>query len=153
MLYTSQRALDLASRSDAVINVGLTRVPQMSWNVPLYTAPQPAEPVTQRTHFEDARVQKVYEIICGDNHPPFGEHWDGYVSRLIVDALFPAEPVKSCLTFKYDDKRDCLYVFCDNNEPTEAEENEQGVLLWRAYSDGRLVGVTIPNLLGPMSSR
>lgn len=54
----------------------------------------PAEPVTPRTQFEDARVQKVYEIICGDNHPPFGEHWDGYVSRLIVDALFPAEPVK-----------------------------------------------------------
>ena len=43
VLYTSQEALDLTSRSDAVISVGLTRVPQMSWNVPLYTAPQPAE--------------------------------------------------------------------------------------------------------------
>lgn len=61
---------------------------------PLYAAPQPAEPVTPRTQFEDARAQKVYEIICGDHHPPYGEHWDGYVARLIVDALFPAEPVK-----------------------------------------------------------
>lgn len=56
----------------------------------LYTAPQPAEP---RTEFDDPRVQQVYEIICGDNHPPAGEHWDGYVSRLIVDALFSGEPV------------------------------------------------------------
>lgn len=45
VLYTSQEALDLISRSDAVVSVGLTRVPQMSWNVPLYTVPQPAEPV------------------------------------------------------------------------------------------------------------
>lgn len=51
---------------------------------------QPAEP---RTEFDDPRVQQVYEIICGDNHPPAGEHWDGYVSRLIVDALFSGEPV------------------------------------------------------------
>lgn len=53
-------------------------------------APQPAEP---RADFDDPRVQQVYEIICGDNHPPAGEHWDGYVSRLIVDALFSGEPV------------------------------------------------------------
>lgn len=37
--------------------------------------------------FEDPRVQLVYGIICGGHEPPEGEHWDGYVSRLIVDAL------------------------------------------------------------------
>lgn len=57
----------------------------------LYATPQPAEP---RVDFDDSRVQQVYEIICGDNHPPVGEHWDGYVSRLIVDAMFSGEPVE-----------------------------------------------------------
>lgn len=58
-------------------------------------------------------------------------------------------PVKPHLTVKYDDKGDCLYICCDSNEAAEAEENDQGILLWRAYSDGRLVGVTIPNFIGP----
>lgn len=55
---------------------------------------QPAEPVKPTAPFDDPRVQKVYDIICGDNHPPEDEHWDGYVSRLIVDALFHDEPMK-----------------------------------------------------------
>jgi hypothetical protein len=40
-----------------------------------------------KSEFEDPRVQLVYGIICGGHEPPEGEHWDGYVSRLIVDAL------------------------------------------------------------------
>jgi len=42
---------------------------------------------TPNVEFEDPRVQLVYGIICGGHEPPEGEHWDGYVSRLIVDAL------------------------------------------------------------------
>lgn len=86
-------------KPDTVENQFINMRPRRVWwecnegiGVAIYTAPQPAETVTPRTQFEDARVQKVYEIICGDHHPPYGEHWDGYVSRLIVDALFPAEP-------------------------------------------------------------
>lgn len=71
------------------------------YSLPLYrlcapkTQRQDSEPVKPHTKFDDPRAQKVYEIICGDNHPPEGEHWDGYVSRLIVDALFPDEPVSA----------------------------------------------------------
>lgn len=84
VLYTSQKALDLASRSDAVVSVGLTRVPQMSWNVPLYTAPQPAEPVniyveTRECHecghigINDAHVSKAACNSCG---------WTGYTPNV-----------------------------------------------------------------------
>ncbi len=56
-------------------------------------------PVKPRTEFDDPRVQQVYKIICGDNHPRADDHLDDYVSRLIVsrlivDALFPDEPAK-----------------------------------------------------------
>lgn len=46
--------------------------------------------------FEDARVQKVYEILCHDDAPPTrAEHWEGYRARQIVDALLgdKAQPV------------------------------------------------------------
>ena len=68
--------------------------PDLVETITLYTAPQPTDPIKPNVSFDDPRVQKVYEIICGDNHPPAGEHWDGYVSRLIVDALFSGEPVE-----------------------------------------------------------
>ena len=45
------------------------------------------EPVKPTAPFDDPRVQTVYRIICGEHEPPEGEHRDGYVSRLIVDAL------------------------------------------------------------------
>ncbi len=37
--------------------------------------------------FEDPRVQKVYELLCSEERPPQGEHWEGFVARRIVDAL------------------------------------------------------------------
>jgi hypothetical protein len=43
-----------------------------------------APPVAQ---FDNPRVQTVYEILCGHDDPPMGEHWEGWVSRRIVDAL------------------------------------------------------------------
>ncbi|WP_250533484.1 hypothetical protein [Caballeronia sp. AZ10_KS36] len=46
-----------------------------------------AEP---KAAFDDPRVQTVYELICDGTEAPQGEHWDGFISRRIVDALFPA---------------------------------------------------------------
>lgn len=46
--------------------------------------------------WEDQRVQQVYEVLCRNDAPPPGDHWEGFQARLIVDALFgkqQAEPV------------------------------------------------------------
>lgn len=48
-----------------------------------------ASPAAQ---WEDHRVQKVYEILCRDDAPPPGEHWEGFQARLIVDAICGATP-------------------------------------------------------------
>ena len=50
---------------------------------------KPTRPSEPTVPFEDPRVQKVYDILCTDESPPEGEHWEGYLSRLIVEALFP----------------------------------------------------------------
>lgn len=57
-------------------------------------SPQPvAQPVEQtdepvaEVQFDDPRAQTVYAILCGNDDPPMGEHWEGWVSRRIVDAL------------------------------------------------------------------
>lgn len=44
-----------------------------------------AEPVAK---FDDPRVQIVYELLGDGQVPPGDEHWDGFVARRIVDALF-----------------------------------------------------------------
>lgn len=48
------------------------------------SAPTAVEPVEQ---FEDARVQKVYDILCSTEEVPKGEHWEGFTARRIVDSL------------------------------------------------------------------
>ena len=49
---------------------------------------QPAqEPVAQ---FEDPKVQTVYNVLCAEDAPPEGQHWEGWVARKIVDALYAA---------------------------------------------------------------
>jgi hypothetical protein len=51
---------------------------------------------TPKVSFEDQRVQEVYAILCSEEVPPKGEHWEGFVARRIVD-LFPqpkAKPVQ-----------------------------------------------------------
>ena len=60
------------------------------------TPPSPVPTVP----FNDPRVQKVYEVLCSDYSPPEGEHWEGYVSRLIVDALFPPPRPEVWTTWK-----------------------------------------------------
>lgn len=47
---------------------------------------------TAPAQWEDHRVQKVYEILCRDDAPPPGEHWEGFQARLIVDAICGATP-------------------------------------------------------------
>lgn len=98
------------------------------------------------------------EAVGGLSAEQLAEILSAYIKpEIIGEALEKLEnapwelsgPVKPHLTVKYDDKGDYLYICCDSNEPAEAEENDQGILLWRAYSDGRLVGVTIPNFIGP----
>ena len=44
--------------------------------------------------FEDPRVQVVYELLADpDNCPPnIDEHWEGYLARRIVQALYDAPP-------------------------------------------------------------
>lgn len=40
--------------------------------------------------WEDERVQIVYRVMCEDKMPPNPEeHWEGYLSRRIIAALFP----------------------------------------------------------------
>ena len=39
--------------------------------------------------FDDHRVQVVYDILCSEESPPEGEHWEGFVATKIVKALFP----------------------------------------------------------------
>ena len=39
------------------------------------------------TKFDDPQVQKVYEILCSDETPPAGEHWEGFAAKRIVTAL------------------------------------------------------------------
>lgn len=41
--------------------------------------------------FDEPRVQIVYEILCADEAPPKGEHWEGFIARRIVDALAKPE--------------------------------------------------------------
>lgn len=51
----------------------------------VYAAPAPqAGPAAE---FNDPRVKMVYELLCGEEPPPPGQHWEGWVSRRIVDAL------------------------------------------------------------------
>ena len=43
----------------------------------------------QLPDFDDPRVQIVYEILCNGKEPPNrDQHWEGWVSRNIVAALY-----------------------------------------------------------------
>lgn len=52
----------------------------------------PAQIASPASQWGDPRVQQVYEILCRDDAPPPGEHWEGFQARLIVDALYGASP-------------------------------------------------------------
>jgi hypothetical protein len=47
------------------------------------------DPVRQAlAHWNDPRVQAVYEILCSEEAPPNPEeHWEGWIARRIVAAL------------------------------------------------------------------
>ncbi|MBB6578975.1 hypothetical protein HNP33_003080 [Comamonas odontotermitis] len=49
--------------------------------------PAPAVVAAPTSHFDDPRVQAVYNILCSGEVPPNGEHWEGFIARRIVDAL------------------------------------------------------------------
>lgn len=48
----------------------------------------PAPPAPEAT-WEDPRVQTVYGLVCDGTEPPEGEHWEGFLARRIVAALYP----------------------------------------------------------------
>lgn len=53
-------------------------------------ATQLAAPAAQGeplARWEDAQVQTVYRVLCADEAPAKGEHWEGWCARRIVDAL------------------------------------------------------------------
>jgi hypothetical protein len=52
-------------------------------------AQPPQEPAAK---WGDPRVQTVYELLCENEAPPDGQHWEGWLARRIVDAL-AAQPV------------------------------------------------------------
>lgn len=86
---------------------------------PLYTCPQPAAQEKEpRAPFEDSHVQIVYDILCGECEPSEGEHWEGYVSRLIVDALRLAPELEP-----HPPHRHCM---CDECKPSfiDAEQEQ-----------------------------
>lgn len=71
--------------------VGDTAAPVTAPSARLRRPPPPA-PVAAAAQapvvsFDDARVQRVYEILCSDEQPPAEQHWEGWTARRIVDAL------------------------------------------------------------------
>ena len=48
------------------------------------SAPEPKE-------FTD-KEKIVYDILCSDETPPNGQHWEGFVAQKIVEALAQPEP-------------------------------------------------------------
>lgn len=61
-----------------------------------------ADIVERLPEFNDPIVQTVYEILCADNEPPNGEHWEGFAARRIVAALaeraaVPAQVVEAAI--------------------------------------------------------
>ena len=66
--------------------------PQCWHGEPPQAAPSLGYP---KTPWEDSRVQKVYNILCADDDQladkPEEEHWEGFLARLIVDALSSSE--------------------------------------------------------------
>jgi len=68
----------------AHIAVWTDGTPPTGTNLYAETAPLTSEPAVA---FEDPRVQAVYAVLCSDESPPVGEHWEGWAARRIVDAL------------------------------------------------------------------
>jgi hypothetical protein len=74
-----------------------------------FQASPPAQPKAEppKVSFEDQRVQAVYDVLCSDEVPPEGEHWDGFAARRIVDLFSQpkAEPVQEPHKFLADGTR------------------------------------------------
>ena len=82
---------DAAPQAGLCDVVGLVKEAARKLGRPVLAAP--AAVAVPTSHFDDPRVQAVYSILCGDETPPKGEHWEGFVARRIVDALAtPALP-------------------------------------------------------------
>lgn len=88
---------------------------------PLAPAGAPAPAVQQGeplAHWEDAQVQTVYRVLCADEAPAKGEHWEGWCARRIVDALaaqaHPAAPAA-----QGDALKACMRIIdeCDTSNP------------------------------------
>ena len=75
------------------------------------------------TDFDDPKVQAVYEILCNDEAPPKGEHWEGFMARRIVDAL--AQPEKEPVAYAdpLDLAKDCNW---DTFICQHSSENHEG---------------------------
>lgn len=56
---------------------------RVEWARP-YTTAMRLDPLVL---FEDADVQRVYEVLCSEDAPPKGEHWEGFTARRIVEVL------------------------------------------------------------------
>jgi hypothetical protein len=64
--------------------------------------PCPVHAVAPVAQWEDLRVQRVYEILCADETPPKGEHWEGFAARRIVDNIAtPAANAIATLTLDF----------------------------------------------------
>jgi hypothetical protein len=75
--------------------------------------------------WEDERVQKVYQLLVDDDNLPLNEaeHWEGFVARQIVDALFPSpsstpSPQPELLTFN-------KWYSSSDVHPTEWDSKEE----------------------------
>jgi len=40
----------------------------------------------------DKQEKIIYDIVCTDEQPPEGQHWEGFVTNKIVAALAQPEP-------------------------------------------------------------
>ena len=75
------------------------------------------------TDFDDPKVQAVYEILCNDEAPPKGEHWEGFMARRIVDALAQPEQEPDCGEAGHDEGR-CGNFHCITKPAPPKPEQE-----------------------------
>lgn len=87
-------------------------------NSPISDSAQQPAPAASPTHgvadWEDSRVQIVYDLLCDDKTPPNPqEHWEGWLARRIVGALFAEHPAE---VVEGQDTRPCT-CHPDDNPP------------------------------------
>ena len=79
----------------------------------------------------------IYDILCSDEQPPEGQHWEGFVTNKIVVALAQPEPEPVAWADRFDIDRDGHDFWVNRQEPAK-----DGVPLYTAPPQREWVGLT-----------